>query len=717
MNLQQRQSSPAEPDDLEVTAELPVLDVAAYEANAAATSTTGTYSQVAPERDPLNSTDTWHIPAPSLRGSKTAATDAANTIIDENRAKLETNLHSLSTTLRDVEDRLTRKSERLAEMEKSLELAVAERGTTEQRARALSDELTRAEAASTAAQARIVELQKALQETQAAEEARRARDTEVQAQLNERNKQIQAQLVSAGREFEAKLAASHHDFDTRFATHAQSMARFERELTDARDRNTEYLEALQSNEGRRSVFEDLINTLEDDVAQRDARIADLEKNLTRHTGHEGELESELRERIARIAALDKQASALTAALAQRTEQQTDGERTRAGLQQSVSALNGTLAERNDRVKVLEGTVEQQTFAAAQLRGELERAAAERTQLVAGAASLEAALKAATARGDQQESVARAAQSRIDQYEAVAPAQRRRLEQLETEVAAVRAELQSSSSSLQTAGVERNEHMARIAAGEARLHELEARTAEQQETVRQLQAESNAHMARAKELESAHESRVKELESAHASRVKELENHLHAAEESINRLEGEARNKGVRVDELEKINNDWRATVEEARHAISDRDVLIERLEQETAASAVLVGHIQKSITRLDSDAPPRVSEPSADGATRLLIRTDGESEVVHVLGRKTTVGRTPENDLQIDAKFISRHHAVILAGPAHAIIEDLNSTNGVMVNNRRITRQPLKDGDNVVIGKTSFRFVVRPARNQSQANN
>jgi len=194
-----------------------------------------------------------------------------------------------------------------------------------------------------------------------------------------------------------------------------------------------------------------------------------------------------------------------------------------------------------------------------------------------------------------------------------------------------------------------------------------------------------------------------------ARAKELENDLRAAEEALNRLETEARSKGARVDELEKINSEWRATVEEARHAIADRDGLIERLEQETAASAVLVGHIQKSITRLDSDTP-QAREPAADGATRLLIRTDADTEVVHVLGRKTTVGRTPDNDLQIDAKFISRHHAVILAGPAHAIIEDLNSTNGVTVNNRRITRQPLKDGDSVVIGKTQFRFAVRPAR-------
>jgi chromosome segregation ATPase len=694
MNLKKRQSSPADEADLEVTAELPVLDVAAYEASAASTAITGTYPVISADRDQLSATDTWHIPAPALRVSKNASTEAANSVIDENRARLEVNLQALSTTLRDVEERLTRKSERLAEIEKALELAVAERNTTGQRARALTEEVTRAEAASTAAQARVAELQKALLERQAADEARQARDAEVQAQLTERNKQFQAQLTAAGREFEAKLAAGNHDFETRFATHAQAVVRFERELNEARERNTEYLEALQSNEGRRSVFEDMIATLEDDVEQRDARIAQLASNLSTHTGHEGELESELRERVARIAALDKQVGALSAALAQRTEQQTDAERSRASLQQTVSSLNGTLAERNDRVKVLEGTVSQQTIAAAQLRSELERAASERSQLVAGAASLEAALKAATARGDQQETVARAAQTRLDEHEASAPTQRRRVEQLEAEVAAVRSELQSSSSSLETAAVERNEHVGRIAAGEARIKEMEARVAEQQETVRQLQAESNASMARAKE----------------------LENDLRAAEDTINRLEAEARSKSARVDELEKINSDWRATVEEARHAISDRDVLIERLEQETAASAVLVGHIQKSITRLDTDAPSRVSEPTADGATRLLIRTDGDSEVVHVLGRKTSVGRTPDNDLQIDAKFISRHHAVILAGPAHAIIEDLNSTNGVMVNNRRITRQPLKDGDNVVIGKTAFRFVVRAARVPTQAN-
>jgi len=119
MNLQQRQSSPSEEADLEVTAELPVLDVAAYEANAAsaaaATAAQGVAANRSHERDSLSATDTWHIPAPALR--KAAPSEAANTVIDENRARLEVNLQALSATLRDVEERLTRKGERLIEIE------------------------------------------------------------------------------------------------------------------------------------------------------------------------------------------------------------------------------------------------------------------------------------------------------------------------------------------------------------------------------------------------------------------------------------------------------------------------------------------------------------------------------------------------------------------------------------------------------------------------
>jgi hypothetical protein len=100
---------------------------------------------------------------------------------------------------------------------------------------------------------------------------------------------------------------------------------------------------------------------------------------------------------------------------------------------------------------------------------------------------------------------------------------------------------------------------------------------------------------------------------------------------------------------------------------------------------------------------PRVLE----GATHLLVSTVGESDVVHVLGRRTTIGRTADNDLRIDSEAISRHHAVIVCGPINAVVEDLGSTNGVQVNGQRVRRQVLRDGDALTLGRAQFRFVVR----------
>src|SRR5262249_28550842 len=136
-----------------------------------------------------------------------------------------------------------------------------------------------------------------------------------------------------------------------------------------------------------------------------------------------------------------------------------------------------------------------------------------------------------------------------------------------------------------------------------------------------------------------------------------------------------------------------ARVEEARHAASD---------------TVLNPALRAAARHLSDEAPAPAPEHMPEGATRLLIQGDGTGPaIVHVLGRKTSIGRTPDNDLQLDAKFVSRHHAVILAGPLQTIIEDLNSTNGVQVNGRRVTRHTLRDGDQITIGRAYYRFALR----------
>jgi pSer/pThr/pTyr-binding forkhead associated (FHA) protein len=58
---------------------------------------------------------------------------------------------------------------------------------------------------------------------------------------------------------------------------------------------------------------------------------------------------------------------------------------------------------------------------------------------------------------------------------------------------------------------------------------------------------------------------------------------------------------------------------------------------------------------------------------------------------------------------VSRHHALVIVGPRDTIIEDLNSTNGVLVNGTRVTRCALSDGDALTIGDTRFRYFARRA--------
>ncbi len=92
------------------------------------------------------------------------------------------------------------------------------------------------------------------------------------------------------------------------------------------------------------------------------------------------------------------------------------------------------------------------------------------------------------------------------------------------------------------------------------------------------------------------------------------------------------------------------------------------------------------------------------------MRTVGDTGIVHVLGRRTTIGRIPSNDLCIDTEFVSRHHAVVLVTDSGTVVEDLNSTNGVFVNDVRVTRQELREGDVLTIGTTSFRYVRQAGR-------
>lgn len=70
-----------------------------------------------------------------------------------------------------------------------------------------------------------------------------------------------------------------------------------------------------------------------------------------------------------------------------------------------------------------------------------------------------------------------------------------------------------------------------------------------------------------------------------------------------------------------------------------------------------------------------------------------------------TLGRKPDNDIQIDNLAISGHHAQIITILNDSFLEDLNSTNGTYVNTKSIKKHALTDGDVVSIGKHQLRYV------------
>lgn len=64
-----------------------------------------------------------------------------------------------------------------------------------------------------------------------------------------------------------------------------------------------------------------------------------------------------------------------------------------------------------------------------------------------------------------------------------------------------------------------------------------------------------------------------------------------------------------------------------------------------------------------------------------------------------SIGRSPGNDVVIDNLAVSGHHAKLSLDQDHYVIEDMSSLNGTFVNNQRIRRSQLKDGDEILIGK------------------
>jgi len=137
-------------------------------------------------------------------------------------------------------------------------------------------------------------------------------------------------------------------------------------------------------------------------------------------------------------------------------------------------------------------------------------------------------------------------------------------------------------------------------------------------------------------------------------------------------------------------------------------------QQQQAARAAADGHGNSTSANPSATAtgiigvppPTPVADAAAQPVGRLLVATDGRTvqEIPLKVGR-VIVGRTTDNDVQIDSRFVSRHHCQVITTPHACVIEDLNSTNGIYVKSKRVRRHYLNDGDVVQLGKHELIYI------------
>ena len=111
-----------------------------------------------------------------------------------------------------------------------------------------------------------------------------------------------------------------------------------------------------------------------------------------------------------------------------------------------------------------------------------------------------------------------------------------------------------------------------------------------------------------------------------------------------------------------------------------------------------------------SDAEVTAAQSSAEvqeaSGPKLVLSLNGEMlQEIGIDRPRFLVGRSEHNDICVNSKFISRHHAMFVSHGTAIFLMDLNSTNGTYVNSRRVSNQVLVDDDIISVGNHRLKYV------------
>jgi chromosome segregation ATPase len=186
------------------------------------------------------------------------------------------------------------------------------------------------------------------------------------------------------------------------------------------------------------------------------------------------------------------------------------------------------------------------------------------------------------------------------------------------------------------------------------------------------------------------------------------------EQMLNKSEELSQSK---LEQLDRENRNYRQLTDDLESKLETKNEAVNYLLGELARKTQQVealGEIEDVIHKIDDRVSEHIDEPivtERDRVTRVLIGfVEGQKLRFPLFKDRLTIGRTEQNDIQLNASFVSRRHAVIVTDGDKTRVIDWGSKNGVFVNSSPITEHFLSNGDTVTIGTADFRYEERPKR-------
>jgi general secretion pathway protein A len=130
-----------------------------------------------------------------------------------------------------------------------------------------------------------------------------------------------------------------------------------------------------------------------------------------------------------------------------------------------------------------------------------------------------------------------------------------------------------------------------------------------------------------------------------------------------------------------------------------------RLSARALTRAAEALHVIPTSEQIEAIADSNPGETKEEQAL-LLVSTQGIADgVVPLMASRILIGRSELADVRIDSAFVSRYHSLIVRENGQDLLIDLGSTNGVLVNGKRVVRAVLKHRDLIQVGPSRVTYL------------